>query len=88
MSEANPTKEESLHLLVVRRTYELLTAAFSLVAALAWNDAIQALFLQVFGPAQTLLAKFAYAVILTVLIVWLGSRFAKMSAVVEKHLTK
>ncbi len=88
MSEAQPTKEEGLRLQVIRRTYELLTAAFSLVAALAWNDAIQSLFLQLFGPAQTLWAKFAYAVVLTMLIVSLGSRVAKISEIVEKHFTK
>lgn len=75
-----------MRLLVLRRTYELLTAAFSFVAALAWNEAIQALFLRIFGPASTLAAKFIYAVLLTALIVWLGSRLARMTALIEKRL--
>jgi hypothetical protein len=85
----NPSRtssEESLRLQILRRTYELLTAALSFVAALAWNEAIQALFLQLFGPAQTLLAKFAYAAVLTVLIVWLGTRLAKVTGLIEKRI--
>lgn len=88
MSESNPTKQElGLRLQVVRRTYELLTAALSFVAALAWNEAIQALFLKIFGPAQTLPAKFIYAILLTALIVWMGTRLAKITELIEKQLT-
>ena len=49
------------------------TAAFALVAALAWNDAIQTLFRQVFGEHGALPAKLAYALLVTVgavLAVW------------------
>lgn len=78
--------EEKLRLQVIRRTYELLTAALSFVAALAWNEAIQGLFLKIFGPAQTLPAKFAYAAILTAIIVWMGTRLAKVTTLIEKRL--
>ena len=47
----------------------LLTAAFGLVAALAWNGAIQALFKQVFGTADSLNAQLVYAVIVTIIAV-------------------
>ena len=36
---------------VLEKTLQLATAAFGLVAALAWNDAIQTLFTRLFGEA-------------------------------------
>jgi ABC-type multidrug transport system fused ATPase/permease subunit len=56
----------------------LISSAFALVAALAWNDAIQALFKQVFVPGSdeakttswTLVAtSFGYALLVTVIVV-------------------
>lgn len=79
MSEEMTKKEkENIRLMIVERTFTLLTAAMSLVAALAWNDAIQSLFREIFGTAASIYAKFFYALIvtaLTVLIVWRLSRF-------------
>ncbi len=80
--------EEDIRLAVLRRTYDLLTAAFSFVAALAWNDAIQSFFLAIFGPSNTLIAKFLYALILTVLIVWFGSRLARITRKAEQRFKK
>ena len=54
---------------VLTQIAALLTAAFGLVAALAWNGAIQALFKQVFGTADSLNAKLIYAVIVTIIAV-------------------
>lgn len=45
----------------------LVIAGFSLVAALAWNDAIQALFNSVFGDINQIWAKFIYAGVITLL---------------------
>jgi hypothetical protein len=47
----------------------LLTAAFGLVAALAWNGAIQAIFKQVFGTADSIPAQLSYAIIVTIIAV-------------------
>ncbi len=47
----------------------LLTAAVGLVAALAWNGAIQALFKQVFGTVDSLPAQLSYAIIVTIIAV-------------------
>lgn len=48
----------------------LIMGGFGLVAALAWNDAIQTLFAKVFGDNPgSLWAKFLYAVIVTATIV-------------------
>ena len=82
-------EEESVNLAVLKRTYDLLTSALSFVAALAWNDAIQSLFLRIFGASSTIIAKFLYAIILTVIIVWFGSRLARLTRVVEeRHAAK
>ena len=54
---------------VIEKLATLITAAFGLVAALAWNNAIQAIFKRVFGEADTIWAMIAYAVIVTVVAV-------------------
>ena len=81
-------QEVSLRLNFLHKMYDLMTTAFSLVAALAWNDAIQSLFTKIFGSTNTLLAKFAYAIIVTFIIVWLGIRINRTARSLEKVLTK
>lgn len=54
----------------------LLTAAFGLVAALAWNGAIQAVFAEVFGDPNELVPMIIYAVLITIIavivIIWIA----------------
>lgn len=45
----------------------LLTAAFGLIAALAWNGAIRAIFEAVFGSADNITAMLVYAVVVTII---------------------
>jgi len=47
----------------------LVTAAFGLVAALAWNGAIRAIFERLFGTADNITAMVIYAVIVTIIAV-------------------
>jgi len=47
----------------------LVTAAFGLVAALAWNEAIQTIFRDLFGTQQAIPLMVGYAVIVTVIAV-------------------
>ena len=65
---------------VIEKVSALMIAAFGLVAALAWNDAIKELFKEIFGEQQTLVPMFIYAVVVTILavvmILWIG-RFAE-----------
>ncbi|MBI2609569.1 hypothetical protein HYW53_00130 [Candidatus Giovannonibacteria bacterium] len=52
-------------------------AGLGLVAALAWNDAIQSLFKSIFGDApNNVIAKFIYALILTLIITFVSMRLA------------
>jgi cellobiose-specific phosphotransferase system component IIC len=54
---------------VLTQIAALLTAAFGLVAALAWNGAIQAIFKQVFGTADSITAQLSYAILVTIIAV-------------------
>jgi membrane protein YdbS with pleckstrin-like domain len=47
----------------------LITAAFGLVAALAWNGAIRAIFEAIFGSADNITAMLVYAVVVTLIAV-------------------
>jgi hypothetical protein len=61
---------------VVEKIAALVTAAFGLVAALAWNGAIQAIFKKVFGTAEGIVPMLVYAVVVTIIAVvatvWVG----------------
>ncbi|MDO8841900.1 DUF5654 family protein [Methanocalculus sp.] len=61
---------------IIGKIGALMTVAFGLVAALAWNSSIQALFREVFGTAENLPAMFGYAIIVTIIAViatiWIG----------------
>ena len=47
----------------------LASAAFGVVAALAWNSAITALVRQIFGSGAQVISLFLYAIIITVIAV-------------------
>ena len=61
---------------VVEKLAALIVAAFGLVAALAWNGAIQAIFKQVFGTSEGVVSMLVYAIVVTVIAViatiWIG----------------
>ena len=70
---------------VIEKIAALITAAFGLIAALAWNEAIQEIFRLVFGEQSGIWAMLFYAVVVTVIAVvvtiWIGR-------VAEKHTGK
>lgn len=70
-----------MRLEIIEKIAALVTAAFGLVAALAWNGAIQAIFKQVFGTAEGVGPMLVYAVIVTIIAViatiWVGKASAK-----------
>lgn len=61
---------------VIEKIAALITAAFGLVAALAWNGAIIAIFKEIFGTAEGIVPMLTYAVIVTIIAVfatiWIG----------------
>ena len=56
---------------VLDKFAELITVALGLVAALAWNTAIQNLFNKIFGEAgAALVGQFVYAIIITLVVIF------------------
>jgi len=66
---------------VIEKLAALVTAAFGLVAALAWNGAIQAIFKQAFGTSEGVGPMLTYAIIVTIIAVlatiWIGKAAGK-----------
>ena len=62
---------------VIEKMAALATAAFGLVAALAWNDAIQAIFRKIFGTADSISAMVTYALIVTIIAVVITLQIGK-----------
>lgn len=61
---------------IVEKLAILITSAFGLVAALAWNSAIQQIFKTLFGESSSIAAMLAYATFITIIAVvatiWIG----------------
>lgn len=57
----------------------LATTAFGLVAALAWNSAITALFKRIFGQADNLFSLFGYAILVTFIVVAITARLGRLA---------
>jgi len=75
MKKANELKAEFLKTMI-----QLSTAGFGLVAALAWNDAIQTLIGHFFPDRSGLTSKFFYAVLVTALAVIITYILGKAAA--------
>lgn len=76
---------------VIEKLSALMTAAFGLVAALAWNGAIQAIFNRYYKAGEGLGAMIWYAVVVTIVAVlvtiWVGKvaeRAKKFDGLSEK----
>lgn len=54
---------------VLDKIAALVTAAFGLVAALAWNEAIKTIFKEVFGSAEAVTPMLIYAIVVTIIAV-------------------
>ncbi len=65
---------------VMDKIAALVTAAFGLVAALAWNDAIKAIFKQVFGTDSAVGPMLIYAIMVTIIAVILTIIVARAAA--------
>lgn len=61
---------------VIEKIAALMTAAFGLVAALAWNGAIRAVFDKYYAAGDGINALFVYAIVVTIIAViatiWIG----------------
>ena len=70
----------------------LITAAFGLVAALAWNDLIKTLFTELFGTSAAIGAMVIYAIIVTIiaviLTVTIANAVSKAKSVISQEIFK
>ena len=91
MSDQNLTpqqqEQKNLKIEILEQVSGLAAAGFGLVAALAWNDAIKALFEQFFpSPAGNTIAKFGYAIIITVIVVLITVQLGRVVNLAKKQL--
>jgi len=93
MSEEKSTQSsqqeenKSLRIEILEQVSSLATAGFGLVAALAWNDAIKAIFSQFFpSPGGNLLALLGYALVITILVVVITIQLGRAVNLAKKQL--
>lgn len=59
----------------------LLTTAFGLVAAFAWNEVVKSAISKYIAPGQTILSQLIYAVLVTILAVIISFQLGKLAAI-------
>jgi len=68
---------------IVEKLSLLITSAFGLVAALAWNSTIQTIFKEIFGTAEGVAPMLIYAIVVTIIAVaataWIGKVSEKLN---------
>lgn len=84
MAKATKVKEErAFHIELVTQMLTLATSGFGLVAALAWNETIQQLvkeFIEPRIPGSGLISKLIYALLITVLAVFITYQLSRLAA--------
>jgi len=70
---------------VLDKIAALITAAFGLVAALAWNEAIKAIFKEIFGSAEAITPMLIYAIVVTIAAVILTIVVARAASNAKKN---
>lgn len=74
-------ESKSTGTIMVETVASLITAAFALVAALAWNEAIKAVIARLFDTSDDLVGMMIYAILVTIIAVvatvWIGKVLIK-----------
>lgn len=70
--------------IIKEKIFTLILAGFGVVAALAWNDAIQTLFKVLFPKSEGLVGKFIYALIVTIIVVIISLQLKKITEIKEE----
>jgi len=89
MPEQPKTEQEKkdLKIEILEKVSTLATAGFGLVAALAWNNAIQAIFSRVFPkPGDNIAALTVYALVITIIIVVITVQLSRAVNMAKKQL--
>jgi len=84
--EKNKSKAEEIKTEAKQKIISYIVAAFGLVAGLAWNEAIKSLIEWVFPLSRdTLLLKFVYAILITLILVIVSAHLVKLLKVERKE---
>jgi uncharacterized protein DUF5654 len=70
---------------IAAQLVNLATSALGLVAALAWNDAMQSLFKEYFPATSGVAAKFVYAIIVSTFIVFVLVNFTRLASIAKQR---
>ncbi len=82
-------KNKSLRVEVLEKIGQLVASGFGLVAALAWNDFIKNLFSRIFPePKNNLFAMFAYALLITILVVVATLQLGRLLEIAKRQLAQ
>ena len=83
-------KSDEFKVQLLETFVSLITAAFGLVAALAWNDTIKAAIKAVFGTEDDLVGMFVYAIVVTIIAVIMTLLISRSLSKAKKalHLMK
>lgn len=88
MSIIDPKKEiDETKRAIKEKMLTLVVAAFTLVAALAWNDAVQSLVKVISRGNEGLMGKFIYAVMVTAIAAIISLQFSRLSKKERKNQT-
>ena len=79
-------KEPPMKIIIVDKMSALITAAFGLIAALAWNEAIKAIFKEIFGSSESIVPLLIYAITVTIVAVILTILVARSLANMKKQV--
>lgn len=72
------TEKPKFHKAVFEKAITFMLAGLGFVVALAWNDAVQSLFNQLFGPTgNTVIAKFIHALFITAIATIIAVRLGR-----------
>lgn len=84
MGKEQKQEERAFHEELLKELVTLSTSGFGLVAALAWNEAIQSFvkdYIKTFFPAQSeIISKFLYAIIITAFAVFVTYQLSRLAS--------
>lgn len=84
MAKKVSQKEKSFRRELIEQFITLSTSGFGLVAALAWNEAVQAFvkdYIEKYYPSQSgVISKFIYAVIITLFAVFITYQLSRIAS--------
>lgn len=90
-SKKEKNGEKSLHEELISQMVVLSTSGFGLVAALAWNEAIQSFvkeYISKFFPDSLIWSKFVYALIITFFAVFVTYNLSKLASKIHQTIKR